>query len=302
MFNPSDNDNMKNITLRIICMALFLLIIQNYCEAQDNSGSKVFLLETKDGNGYTGVVLASDTARVIFKEDKLGEITILRNEIKRMEPVDAEKIKNGKYWFGNPQSTRYFFSPNGYGLKKGEGYYQNVWVLFNSFAVGLTDYLSVGGGLVPAFLFAGSPTPAWITAKVSLPVVKDKFNLGAGVLAGTVLGEPDTGFGIFYGIATAGSKDVNASLGLGYGFAGGSVSKSPMVNLCGMCRISQRGYLVTENYLFSNSNSTTVILSFGGRTIIKNAGLDYGIVLPVSTETGMYGIPWLGITIPFGRQ
>lgn len=283
-----------------LLIAFFLMI--NLCFAQDNTGSKVFHVETKDGNAYTGMVLASDSVKILFKADKLGEITILRNEIKILEPADATRYKNGKYWFENPQSTRYLFSPNGYGLKKGEGYYQNVWVLFNSFAVGLTDYISVGGGIVPAFLLAGSPTPVWMTAKVSVPLVKDKFNLGAGVLAGTVLGESETGFGIFYGIATVGSRDVNASLGLGYGFAGGSLSKAPMINLNGMCRISPRGYLITENYLFSDAYSTTAVLSFGGRTIIKNAGLDYGLVLPVSADTGMYAIPWLGITIPFGKK
>lgn len=273
----------------------------NFCGAQDNPGTKVYHLETRDGNGYTGIIVASDTARVIFKADNLGEITIPRKEIKTIEQIDAEKLKKGKFWFENPQATRYLFSPNGYGLKKGEGYYQNVWVLFNSFAIGLTDHISVGGGVVPAFLFAGSPTPAWVTAKVSLPVVKEKFNLGAGVLAGTVLGESETGFGIFYGIATVGSKDVNASIGMGYGFAGGSISRAPMLNLSGMCRITSRVYLVTENYLFSDSNANTAVLSFGGRTIFKNAGLDYGLLLPVSDDTGIYGIPWLGITIPFGR-
>jgi hypothetical protein len=293
---------MKNIHQQTFSLLLALFLIVNLCHAQDNTGSKVFHIETKDGNGYTGVVVASDSTKVIFKADKLGELTILRNEIKSLEPVDAAKLKNGKYWFENPQATRYLFSPNGYGLKKGEGYYQNVWVLFNSFAVGITDYISVGGGVVPAFLFAGSPTPVWMTAKVSVPVVKDKFNLGAGVLAGTVLGESNTGFGIFYGIATVGSKDVNASLGLGYGFAGGSLSNAPMINLNGMCRISPRGYLITENYLFSDAYSTTAVLSFGGRTIIKNAGLDYGLVLPVSADTGIFAIPWLGLTIPFGKK
>jgi len=48
----------------------------------------------------------------------------------------------------------------------------------------------------------------------SIPVSKEKFNLGGGALLGTVLGAEETGFGILYGISTLGSKDKNVSLGL----------------------------------------------------------------------------------------
>ena len=225
---------------------------------------------------------------------------------KKITPFDVVQIRGDKYWFENPQSTRYFFSPNGYGLKKGEGYYQNIWVMMNSFAIGLTDYVSVGGGLIPLFLFAGAPTPAWGTVKISIPVSKNKFNLAAGVLAGTIIGGKDftdsnTAYGIFYGLATIGSKDMNVSLGAGYGFAGGSVSSSPMLNLNGMYRIGPRGYLLTENYLFPGETSTALMM-FGARTIIKNAGLDYGLVFPLGGDSGSFAAPWLGITIPLGMR
>jgi len=220
-----------------------------------------------------------------------------------MEPLDKEKMVDDEYWMDNPQSTRYFFSPNAYGLKKGEGYYQNVWVLVNSFAVGVTDYFSIGGGMVPLFLFAGSPTPVWITPKFSIPVSKDKFNLGGGALLGTVLGEQETGFGILYGISTLGSKDKNVSLGLGYGYAGGSWAKAPMINLNTMIRFGPKGYFISENYFIQTEGTTALIFTLGGRHIIQNAGLDYGLVIPIISDMGSFiALPWLGITIPFGKK
>ncbi|MEI6276798.1 MAG: hypothetical protein WCP08_12450 [Prolixibacteraceae bacterium] len=284
----------------ILTLALILSGLASF--AQETSRVKIYHIETTDGNSYTGQVVSSDSVKVLLRTEKLGDITILHSDIRKKIALEASQVKGNKIWLENPQSTRYFFSPNGYGLKKGEGYYQNVWVLVNSFAVGINDYVSIGGGIIPLFLFAGAPTPAYITAKVSVPVVKEKFNLGAGILAGTALGASDTEFGIFYGIATVGSRDLNASLGMGYGFVSGSFSKAPMININGMARIGPRGYLLTENYIFSDSNSTTVILSIGGRTIIKDAGLDYGLLLPVSTGDGFIAIPWLGITIPFGKH
>ncbi|MCK9413262.1 MAG: hypothetical protein M0Q53_13245 [Prolixibacteraceae bacterium] len=291
---------MKTFLTFSLTLVLVLTITSGF--SQNKPATKIFRLETKDGNGYIGEIVSIDSAKVLFRSQKLGDLTIQPKDIKSMVAVDSKQLKGGKFWFANPQSTRSFFSPNGYGLKKGEGYYQNIWVLMNSFAVGINDYVSVGGGLIPAFLFAGASTPAWITAKVSIPVSKDKFNLGAGVLAGSVLGESNTGFGIFYGLATVGSRDRNISLGVGYGFADGSIASSPMINLMGMYRVGPRSYLLTENYFFAGSDGA-MILMVGARQIIREAGLDYGLMIPAGNGIGsLVAVPWLGITIPFGRR
>ena len=272
-----------------------------FCNAQNQSEIKKYHIETTDGNNYIGQVITSDSTKVVLKTDKLGEITILYKDIRKRTVLDASQVKGDKIWLENPQSTHYFFSPNGYGLRKGEGYYQNIWVLMNSFSVGLNDHLSLGAGVIPTFLF-GANTPVWITAKASFPVVKEKFNLGAGILAGTTAGTQNSGFGIVYGIATVGSRDCNASVGFGSGFSSDSPSGSRMIIISGMCRVSQRGYLLTENYIFAGDNSTTVLLSLGGRTLFREAGLDYGLIIPVTDNSELIAIPWLGITIPFGNR
>ena len=278
-----------------------LLLAVSYCAAQDRADTLTYYIETTDGNTYRGQILSQDSVNILFNLDRLGEVSFLKTEIKKMHVLDREKLVGEEYWMDNPQATRYFFSPNAYGLKKGEGYYQNVWVIVNSFAVGVTDYFSLGGGVVPLFLFGGFPTPVWITPKISVPVVKEKFNLGGGALLGTVLGENETGFGILYGISTFGSKDKNVSLGLGYGYAGGDWAKAPMINLNTMIRFGPRGYFISENYFIHTEGTTALILTFGGRHIIQNAGLDYGLVIPIISNLGNFlALPWLGITIPFG--
>jgi hypothetical protein len=35
--------------------------------------------------------------------------------------------------------------------------------------------------------------------------------------------------------------------------------------------------------------------------MIKNAGLDFGLWIPAETGGEFVAIPWLGISIPFGR-
>ncbi len=259
-------------------------------------------IETKDGNEFLGEIIEEDPLYIKLKTQKFGEVTISKSDIKSQKPVEVQQVKEGKYWFPNPQSTRYFWAPNGYGLEKGEGYYQNIWVLWNQFAVGLTNSFSVGGGIVPLFLFGGGPTPVFGTVKFSVPVTKNKFNIGAGAIAGTVLGEENTGFGILYGLTTFGSSDKNMTFGAGAMFASGDWATAPLFNLNGMFRVSNKGYVLTENYLITSGGETIVLISMGGRSIIKKAALDYGLFIPFYSEMESFiAIPWLGFTIPFGK-
>lgn len=261
----------------------------------------LYTIETVDGNEFLGEIISEDSQSIKLKTDKFGEVTITKSDIKKKTPVEIQQIKNGKLWFANPQSTRYFWSPNGYGLKKGEGYYQNIWVLWNQFSYGVTDYFSVGAGIIPTFLFT-APTPVFATMKFSIPVKKDKFNIAGGAIAGYVLGEEGAGLGIFYGLATYGSPNSNVSFGMGYGFAGGEWAQSPMFNINGMFRVSSRGYFITENYIISGGGETIALFSFGGRSIIKKVALDYGLVIPFVDAEVEYAIPWLGFTVPFGNK
>ncbi|MEK6781460.1 MAG: hypothetical protein AABY93_07125 [Bacteroidota bacterium] len=264
--------------------------------------SLVYRIETTNGNEYIGFITSQDQEKLLLKTEQLGEITIRKNDIRNIESINVQQIKGGVLWFDNPQASRYFWAPNGYGIKKGEGYYQNIWILFNQVTYAPSDYFSIGVGTIPLFLFS-SPTPVWMTAKVSVPIKKDKINLGAGIFSGTVLGEDNSGFGIAFGIMTFGSRDKNASIGLGYGYAGGDWAKKPMITFSSMMRIGPRSYFLTENYYINAGGEQTVLISLGGRRIVKRMGLDFGLFIPFMSELETFiAIPWLGITAPIGRR
>jgi len=287
-------------TQKIILILAILFSLAKMCYAQTAVDSTFIRIETKDGNEYLGQIVYQDSNQITLKTTNIGEISIQKIDIKSQEVIETPIFKEGKLWFSNPQSSRYFWSPNGFGLKQGQGYYQNIWVFWNQFSYGLTDNFSIGAGIIPLFLFGGGPTPVFLTPKISIPIEKDKINLGAGALIGTVLGESETGFGILYGLSTFGSRDNNVTVGLGYGYTGGEWANSPLININGMFRISQRSYFLTENYIISSGGENLVMLMLGGRWIIKSAALDYGFVIPAGSDIGAFvAIPWLGITIPF---
>jgi hypothetical protein len=79
----------------------------------------------------------------------------------------------------------------------------------------------------------------------------------------------------------------------------GEWSSAPILTLSGMLRVSKKTYLLTENFIFPEEAELT-LLSFGARSFAGKVGIDYGLFIPVGA--GIFiGIPWLGITIPFGK-
>jgi len=290
--------------MRRITLILFLILFSSslqFVQAQNSTDTSLVRIITADGNEYTGEIVGKDSLKVYLKTNNLGEIGILKSNIRLQQKLKVQQIKDGKVWFENPQSSRYFWAPNAYGLKEGEGYYQNIWVMWNQVSYGITDNFSLGGGIIPLFLFAGAPTPIFILPKISIPVQQDKFNISAGALIGTILGESKSTFGILYGNTTVGTRDNNVTFGLGYGFAGDEWASSPMINIDGMFRLSSRGYFITENYYVNTGDNGVAVISLGGRWIIKKAALDFGLFLPVADTETFIAIPWLGFTIPFGN-
>lgn len=284
-----------------------LLIVTINLRAQENTSdtTSVYRIETNDGNEYIGTIVSRNTETIILKTVRLGEITLRVADIVSIETVLKDRIKNNLLWFDNAQATRYFFQPNGYGLKKGEAYYQNIWVVFNQISYGITDKFSLGVGTIPIFLFSGSADglPFWLTPKLSIPLVDDRVNVGAGVFYANVLGGDEGGTGIAYALSTFGNRDKNLTIGIGYGFSGGEVGQLPAITFSTMIRTGQRGYFISENYFITTADETFALVSFGGRRIIKRSGLDFGLFVPYSSDQNIFfAIPWLGLTFRLDKK
>ncbi len=287
------------ITLCFTLLLIFLIPKDSFCQTELDS-MNLYELETFDGNHFLGNIMSENENIIEFITGDLGIIKFPKHIIKDLTKVEKKKVIAGKLWFENPQASRYFWSPNGYGLKKGEGYYQNIWVLWNQASIGITDYFSIGLGTIPLFLFGGGEyTPVWIVPKFSVPVLREKLNLGAGVIAGTLGFQEDSNLGIAYGIATYGDRNNNITAGLGYGYAGEDWATSPLINFSAMVRLSSKTYFLTENYMINIDDEWMGLISVGARSILSKVGLDYGLFIPISGELEQFiALPWLGLTVP----
>ena len=297
---------MKNVG--ILLFAFFLMFEIQSIEAQVTKfdSTAIYNIETVDGNTFQGKILSLDKETIEIETKNLGIVKIPQKEVRRFKTIKANEIVDGEYWYDSPYSTRYFYSPNGYGLKKGEGYYQNTWVLFNQVSYGFTDNFTLGLGTVPLFLFGQTEgTPFWITPKVTMPIKENKVNLMGGALVGTAIGAEGNFGGLLYTGATFGPPNTNGTLGLGWGFLNGEVGGTPVVSLSFMHRFSRRFYFMTENYFITADGETLGLISAGGRLAYQNIAVDFGLFKPTlsgSDESFFIALPWLGVHIPFGKR
>lgn len=293
---------MKSIHCLLFTVFLILLLSPtNSCGQEQTDSTSIWLVETEDGNSFLGSIAGEDSSHLSLVTEIYGKIRIPLAQVKTRKELKISSLVEGEHWFSNPHATRYFFMTNGYGLRQGEAYYQNTWIMFNQMSYGITDHITIGAGIVPLFLFAGAPTPAWITPKVAIPLVKDKFNMSVGMILGHILGE-GLSFGLGYGDFTLGNRDHNLTFGAGWAFADGDWATSPTLTLSGMTRVGRKTYLLTENYYIGLDESSAGILSLGGRSVQKRLAVDYGLIIPLVEDMGTFvAVPWLGITIPFGN-
>jgi hypothetical protein len=194
----------------------------------------------------------SEDEKVTLLTYAIVEIVEKPQLAKSEQPKD-ERFNDGTFTIPfNHHSTRYFFSPSSYNLKRGELYYSTLYFMSHDLQYGITDNFSVGMGTTVALM------PFYITPKFSFSTAeKHSFSVGTLMMVGTW--GVDFFGNLGYGTYTYGDQFNNVTLGLGYLYMNDSESDAkfnePVLNIGGMARMSDYIYFVTENYLVNlNSN------------------------------------------------
>lgn len=269
--------NMKRINRECFILFILLMILGQkpiYSQANlSDSQPKKVLITLKDGSILQGIVLTENAQEISLVADNIGTITIKKDQIKSLVPLDSLNLRKGNYWFPNPNYSRYFIGP-GIQLKKGDGYYQNIDLSLNTVSYGITNFLSMGGGLELYSTLSGHPIFI-LMPKLGFKVGKSLW-VGGGILylnAFEGFGNFG-GLGIGYGSASIGNENSNVSLGVGWGFVGSMWSEKPIITLSGMTRVSRRIGLVTENWFIPNYS----IFSYGVRFMGEKISIDLGLI------------------------
>ena len=268
------------------------------CQATENQrirlsridSTRVVSVTTLDGSTFVGRVVVA-RAESIDLVTSAGMVTIAFANIK---PVTSIGSPGHEDWFPNPNATRLFFAPTGQMLAKGEGYFSDYEVLFPGVAYGLTDNITIGGGV--SLFPTGLDKQVWyLTPKVGASV-NPRLHLSVGALVAGVPGEDPVG--AVYGVGTAGDADESFTGGIAYGFAGRKFSSEFAVLVGGEKRVSRRIALVTENYFVPSAVGEPVV-SGGVRMMSEKLTVDLALFNLVGQSAILPGIPFVSFVYKF---
>lgn len=82
----------------------------------------VQIIKLEDGSSIIGRITAIKDEKVEFQTD-MGLIIVPVSKIQEIETATSGAIKNGQYWFANPNSSRLILAPTGRMLDRGKGYF-----------------------------------------------------------------------------------------------------------------------------------------------------------------------------------
>lgn len=260
---------MKNLLhLVIICCLFAFSISPMLAQPGEQDANQKMMVKMKNGEEYSGYIISKDEKTLVLRTEN-GDINLISENI---VSIKTDNYK-GKYAFENPHDSRYFFGPSGIPVKKGKGYYQNVLLLFNFANYGLTDNISIGGGL--EFISTVNGQPIWfLTPKVGFSLSDNAHLSGGFIMAGLSTFGTAT---VAYSALTLGHSETNLSVGVGYGLFDGEFSNNPAIMLSGTHRVSNSIALISENYFFPSGSGDGGYFGIQGiRIMSKKNSFDIG--------------------------
>lgn len=269
----------------ILVFFLFCIPISLFGQTKNQQ----LLLEMRDSSVIKGAFIEKQGDTLFIETKLFGTLSVKEKDIKTMEIIEKESPSDGKKQFENPHSIHNFVSSTGIGLRKGEGYYNNISLFINTGTFGFTKHFSLGLSIIPraATMFA--------IPKLSFQV-HENFSLGLSGVFGLLEAVP-----VFagYGVATFGNRDKNLSVGMGSGVSTEYSLDSPIFfSISGQIRLARKVSLITENYILQGH-----ILGVSGfRFMNAKSAFNLGVIYPNVFDSGsgfIAPLPFLGFGIPF---
>ena len=299
---------MCNHFLKHFCLAILIMAILASTALADVDKDDLTVPE----EGITQIITLDDGSQLVgritdvihneikFQSD-LGEISIAIGKIASIKEVKEESFRDGKYWFPNPNRTRLYFAQTGRMLNASEGFISDTYIIFPGFAYGLTDNITIGGGMTIIPGLSISEQLFYVAPKVGINT-KSNIELAASAL---ILRIPsytdDIGFseldedsyiiGILNFVGTIGSPDKCLTVGLGYGFADGELANKPAVILGGEWRFARRLSFVSENWVLPGVD--VPLISYGIRFFGESLAVDFAFFNALDQDAMFPGIPYL---------
>lgn len=259
--------------------------------------TRVQVVRLSDGTVVVGRVVAVRPDSAVIRT-QAGQLTFARSSVRSVRERSARSMRGGEYWPEDPNATRLFFAPTGHTLKRGDAYFCDIWVFLLCLTGGLSDRITLGGGMsiVPGIDIAENVF--YLTPKIGV-FASENVNIAVGSFTGRsgAITDDASSFGILYGVSTFGSEDRNFSAGIGYAYYNDEVANSPLVLGGFKLRLSRGTAFISENYILPAAEGGLV--SFGLRFFGERIAGDVGLIRYVGRDDSDQGLgfPFIGLAV-----
>jgi hypothetical protein len=261
--------------------------------------TKVQMITMSDGSTLIGRIVEVGDMTIVF-DGPVGRSVISKDRVRQIREVEKSEIKNGKHWFANPNRSRLFLWPTGRTLKKGQGYFGDIYIFLPSVAFGVTDQFTIEGGMS---LFPG----LGLDNQLLYAMPRLGFHAAPAVdfsIAAIIYRTPsdwDDGdahsVGLLCGTGTFGSENHSLSVGVGYGFADGELENKPALMLGGEVRVARRLSFMSENWILPGVDDAVV--SYGLRFLGERMAVDLAFFTVLDADVVFPGVPFVGFVWNF---
>ena len=275
--------------LQVIFISLILVLFVSCFSLGQIDSSYVVKLLLLDESEISGYIIEETDSVILFKTISGIRMEINPNIIEERKTLKGEFVDNHFIRY-DPNRTRLFFAPTARTISSGKGYFSAYEIFFPMLAVGITDFITVSGGM--SLIPGADQQMVYLGPKVRF-YENENFSLGGGLIYAHF---NENSFGIAYGLTTIGSQMEAVTIGIGWGHENWEPSDKPFILLGGEVQVSNSFKFITENWILPE----TAILSAGIRFFGDNLATDFAFLRPLDEEMdGFPFIPWIGFVYNF---
>lgn len=197
--------------------------------------------------------------------------------------------------------SKYFLSSSAKTIKKGEWYYQNTYLLVNSFQYGITNNISAGAGveLLSPILTNEFKPNIFLNIKGGIAINKN-LNIATKLtfLTSPNFGKSNINAGLADFLCTYSTEKFNITGGLGWAYVKKETDRRPIFTISGAYKLSNKFYLISDNKLIPTNQNYYGLYSYGVRYSTKRISLDFAFLNNKDfSNIFPIGLPYLGLTL-----
>lgn len=293
--------------LRALAIVTLSLGLAPATTAQEPGPSpKTVTVSLADGTTFVGTITGEDGSYITLRTETGIEVRVPRStvaSIRESLPLTDRFLRR------DPNDSRLMFAPTGRTLRKGDGYFSDHYVVFPGVTYGVTDHVSLAGGVsvIPA---VGLSDQLFFASARIAHQPSDRFALAAGALyaAGA-----DEAAAMLFGVGTIGRPEGSLSVGLGFGGTREEGDypdyrrrfrwrEAPILMVGGNVQLSNSVALVSENWLMLGRDFKLSQQPFGLalRFFGERISADVGVVFVGEILEEGFPVPWLSVSYHFG--